>query len=394
MTTHALARIRTRATLAVLVLAAGAVACDDVTGAFTPVAFGPVSAGGDHACALSTDGAVFCWGANTSGQLGTGGVETSVVPVRVTADSSFTQIASGERHTCALTGSGVLFCWGWNFYGQLGNKSTIDQGLPIPVAPETRFQSVSTGWFHTCAITVAGEAFCWGANGQGQLGNGGTQQSDRPVRVASGLRFSSITAGGFHTCGLTTARTVYCWGLNHQGQLGTGMAESTTRPARVDGGGDYIDVSAGYAHTCGVLEGGAPRCWGSNGAGELGVAFVSPPGVPGSTRPADVLAVIVPFVSIDAGLELTCGVTTDARGWCWGEGSEGQLGTGAYTAWSTPQPVANVPDFAFVSAGGDKYACGFTRSSDLFCWGSGQQGQLGSAGAPMTAAPRRVRGTL
>jgi alpha-tubulin suppressor-like RCC1 family protein len=99
-----------------------AVACGDAGG---PAAhtFVPVSAGAYHACALTADGAAWCWGANTYGALGDGGTSPSPVPVRVAATTRFTALTSSLQHTCALAVDRRAWCWGINLNGQLGDGS-------------------------------------------------------------------------------------------------------------------------------------------------------------------------------------------------------------------------------------------------------------------------------
>jgi alpha-tubulin suppressor-like RCC1 family protein len=376
-----------------LLAAALATACDrDATGPLEPTAFAAVAAGARHTCGISVDGAVYCWGMGEAGELGDGTFQTTSAPRRAGTEAAFITLSAGLRHTCAVTADRDLWCWGWNAYGQLGNATTIGQGLPIPVATNLRVQQVAAGWFHTCALTAAADAFCWGSNGQGQLGDGTLTQRAAPARVAGNIKFAQLSAGGFHTCGVSTTGVLYCWGLNHQGQLGTGDVTNATSPRRVQTENTFGQVSAGYAHTCALDVASAPFCWGSNGAGELGVSFASPPGEPGSVAPAAVHNAGAGLVELDAGFEFTCGTRADGTGWCWGRGQDGQLGTGGFTSWNVAQPVAGVGDFTAIDAGAAAHACGITSSSAILCWGKGDVGQLGVPSLLASAAPVRVAG--
>lgn len=382
-----------RAIAVAALLAAGLIACDgDATGPLRPVAFASVSVGARHTCALDRDGLAYCWGFAEAGELGDGTFQNSFAPRRIGVDVAFADVSAGLRHTCARTEGDDLWCWGWNAFGQLGNGTTITQGAPVPVAENLRIRQVTSGWMHTCALTAANDAFCWGTNGQGQLGDGTVNTRETPNRVVGNIDFVQISAGGFHTCGISTDGVLYCWGLNNQGQLGTGTLANAMVPRRVQTELSFRYVSAGYTHTCGLDVANVAYCWGSNGAGELGVGFVTPPGEPGGTTPTPVANAAPGFVELDAGFEFSCGTRTDGRGWCWGNGLDGQLGTGAFMSWHVAQPVANVGDFEAIDVGTAAHACGVTRSSAIMCWGRGDAGQLGVPAVRASAAPVRVPG--
>jgi alpha-tubulin suppressor-like RCC1 family protein len=244
----------------------------------TAVSLSRVSAGGNHACGLSPSGAAFCWGKDSSFQLGNGDgiVANSTTPIPVAGGNTFSSISAGHDHTCALTSSGAAFCWGDNSSGQLGSATPdVIVDNPVPVTGPNGFSQISSGAFHTCALNSVGAAFCWGDNSSGQLGNGDASgfPSTVPAAVAGGLRFKSISAGWFSTCGITTAGTAFCWGDNFYWQLGTTNGFFTAAPTAVSGGrSDFTSVTVGMRHACGATPSGA-YCWGSNFFGALGNEF-------------------------------------------------------------------------------------------------------------------------
>jgi alpha-tubulin suppressor-like RCC1 family protein len=224
-----------------------------------------IAAGQRHACGMprydgtSATQVPFCWGENSSGQLGrdTATFQASnqtiaiTMPLGVTAFDSLSLVA-GASHTCAITAflppatEGTAYCWGGNAYGQLGNGAQIAPGgrsaVPIPVFGGTTFARLYAGENHTCGIRASGVAFCWGRNDAGQLGIGNTTNTSTPTAVAGGLAFRRLALGELHTCGVTGAGpsvtgttsppgTMYCWGDNEFGQLGLGVFGANGLPS-------------------------------------------------------------------------------------------------------------------------------------------------------------------
>lgn len=391
-------RYASRALVAALV--SWASGCTDGIGPLEIVAFRTVSAGATHTCAIDVDGVVYCWGLGDNGELGDGGGSTRPYAAAVTSDARFLAVSAGSRHTCGITTDDVVYCWGSNRRGQIGDGSTTDQRVPVPVGADLRFAQVSSGIEHTCGVTTTDEAYCWGANADGQLGDGTTTDRSTPVRV-SGPSFTQVGAGGYHTCGLTAGGSIYCWGLNDKGELGIGTTTSTALPAAVRRDRSYRQIAAGFSHTCAIARNQRVFCWGSNGSGELGLHQIGEPDEPGRLRPAEV-ATDTPgqrFRSLAAGLEFTCGVDSGRHGFCWGRGQEGQLGTGSTKTWSWPRfiyppPIRRgpgAPVFRDMSTGAT-HTCGTTTDDVILCWGTGDAGQLGARGVLATEIPVRVAG--
>ena len=149
--------------------------------------FTAISAGESHTCAIAAD-AVYCWGDNTVGQIGNGTSAFSTVePSQVRNSSSFVTVSAGGFHTCAIESGGRAWCWGDNTTAELGDPDFVQghASVPIPVAGGLSFKSITvggsanyndyyyglTGYFgYSCGITTDGVTYCWGQNVQGELG--------------------------------------------------------------------------------------------------------------------------------------------------------------------------------------------------------------------------------
>ena len=299
-----------------------------------------IAASNVHTCALTTTGQAYCWGQNTSGQLGNNSTTNSLTPVAVQmpAGVSFQSIAASNAHNCALTATGQAYCWGWNGYGQLGNNSTTKSSIPVAVQMPAGvlFRSIAAGYAHTCALTTEGKAYCWGMNQYGQLGNNSTTKSSIPVAVQmpAGVSFQSIAAGYTHTCALTATGQAYCWGEGSSGRLGNNSTTSSRIPVAVQmpAGVSFQSIAAGYTHTCALTTEGKAYCWGRNTDGQLGNNSTTNSLTPVAVQmPAGVSS-----QSIAASNVHTCALTTTGKAYCWGMNQYGQLGNNSTTNSSIP----------------------------------------------------------
>ncbi|HEY6222359.1 MAG TPA: Ig-like domain-containing protein, partial [Gemmatimonadales bacterium] len=147
--------------------------------------FTAISAGGGHSCAVAAGAAARCWGANTRAQTGTGLPDTLVpVPTVVGGGLTFRTISAGGQHTCGVTTDSLAYCWGANTSGQLGDSSQIDRPAPVLVHGGLHFTEVHAGAAFTCGLTTGLVLYCWGDGTQGQLGRSFLASSTVPVKVA------------------------------------------------------------------------------------------------------------------------------------------------------------------------------------------------------------------
>ncbi|GAB4831843.1 hypothetical protein Ancab_005857 [Ancistrocladus abbreviatus] len=116
-----------------------------------------IAAGLWHTVCISADGAIYAFGGNQFGQLGTGSDQAETLPRLLDApgvENVHPKVVScGARHSAIVTDDGRVFCWGWNKYGQLGLGDAIDRNVPSQVNMDGYVsKNITCGWWHTLLL--------------------------------------------------------------------------------------------------------------------------------------------------------------------------------------------------------------------------------------------------
>ena len=346
-----------------------------------------VAAGAYHCAVLAEDGAVWCWGRGSHGQLGIGDSSSFLSPQRLPIAGRVKWLACGQRHTVAVVHAtsrqddegpvhtqqqvqsdglekSQTEVWAWG--------ECHGPGHPVTVVPQRidalrrcNVRMVSCGLAHSVAITAWGELWSWGLGDSGQLGHGDTRQRWSPEPIRS------------------------CWFRGH----------SIIRM-----------VACGYRHTGCVDEGGRLYTWGSNASGALGIG-ASEEAVSNRLTPVEVEAVQcdVGVAALALGAAHSALITTAGDVYTWGCGTKGQLGHGLWEALTSKGRPLNktAPELLDVAplrrcslqvSCGDAHTGVVTRQGHYYTFGSGSAGRLGLGDGKIfrkfLAAPVRVRGQL
>ncbi len=368
-----------------------------------------VAAGYFHACARESNGTMWCWGDDSNGQLGNGAPpgSGSNKPVQVRIQN-VTSIAAGADDTCAIGNApGDLLCWGVNNDGQLGTGNFTDQNVPTQVASlSTGVQQVSMGIDFTCAIAgIPGPAaLCWGDNG-GQLGNGTFDQppSDPFPSQVFGLMTApaggpggmpqQIAVGSEHACVVMSTAVVKCWGAGSWGRLGNGDELPRDLPTPVIGlplpAGSANAVTAGYTTGCAVTSGLSADCWGQFVGDGSSLTTIHTAATPvANVTPGSVSQVSAAWGG--CALVRTGGLATEVR--CWGDNTNGQLGTGNTNAPTKAVKVKGLSNGVEAVSAGGSYNCALVHNGGVQCWGYNGYGQLGNGSTTSSLTPVAVSG--
>jgi alpha-tubulin suppressor-like RCC1 family protein len=192
---------------------------------------------GAHLCGLAADGTAYCWGSNANGQLGIGSVGGSRdIPTAVTGGTKFTAIAVGGQHTCALATDGRPWCWGADILPP-GDGGVSLSPVPVAIGDSPAFADLISGTWAACGRTAGERVFCWGINYYGEMGitpSGLTTRYTTPQQMAADLRWSTIAGSHGTFCGLSPASETWCWGFGDYGELGPVHQQSAV-PQRIGG---------------------------------------------------------------------------------------------------------------------------------------------------------------
>ncbi len=188
-----------------------------------PADLGPVvsaSVANQYACALTTAGAVRCWGH-----------ELSMAADEIEPPSSLPNAASvavGNGSACVIrSADGGLTCWGERL-----------SRFPAPTST-TGFTKLYMGGHHHCGLREEGRVTCWG------------YPASSGLTPSFELRAVDLAVGVGHTCAVDTAGALTCWGRNDDGQ--------TDVPPDL---GTVVDVAVNNNGVCALRTDGRIRCWG------------------------------------------------------------------------------------------------------------------------------------
>ncbi|MCL2445034.1 IPT/TIG domain-containing protein [Candidatus Saccharibacteria bacterium] len=353
-----------------------------------------ISAGTNHTLALDSNGQIWAWGANGNGQLGNGTNTASSVPVEVDMTGvlysrDIIQIVGGAPHTLALDSEGQIFAWGLNTSGQLGDGTNTNSNIPVAVditgaLAGRRVVQIAASHHASLALDSEGRVFSFGGNWSGQLGDDTNINSNIPVEVdmtgvLAGRRVVQIASGNEHYLALDSEGQIFAWGLNTSGQLGNGTFTNSSVPVEVDmtgvlAGRDIVQISTSTSHSLALDSEGRIFTWGNGGSGQLGNGTNTASSVPVEVDMTGVLAGRR-VVQIAAGGDHTLALDSSGQIWTWGGNANGQLGDGTNTASNVPVEV----DMTGVLAGrdivqmttGNSYSLALDSEGRVFAWGAG-----------------------
>lgn len=305
-----------------------------------------VAAGGMHNVCLRQTGEVITFGCNDEGALGR---DTAKIPESspglVTLPDKAIQVTAGDSHSAALLEDGRVFAWGSfrDSHGNMGLTSNGNERFPIQMLPDVKIVKIASGADHLVLLNENGLVYTCGCAEQGQLGRVSERAASRysrhginslltpgliEVSISKKLRFDDIWAGTY--CTFVKAyktEEIYVFGLNNYHQLGLPHSMTRFHPkiSETFNGNTWRHISSGQHHTIALDAAGKVYVMGRKEYGRLGLGF--------NCSDAEKLTLVpnlssLKCIDVAAGSVQSFAVTESGDLYVWGMGTNGQLGTG------------------------------------------------------------------
>ena len=344
-----------------------------------PITFVKIACGGSHSLAASADGALFAWGSNTRGQLGTGDDVDRAEPAQVSLarasagappsssarapSSAVLRIAAGVAHSAAVTTAGALFAWGDGGDGRLGlsdasfRRRTVPTALPPPPPPSAadlnRRRSTLMGSLRTAALVSGRMA----ASAKSGAKSGAKPQAGPPgSAVGASQELPTSPRGPWLNADKAVhdaARGIAPAGATDEGSSQKLAARrlSMTRPAAGDIEDTWRQPACAERHSACVSAAGQLFTWGRAEHGRLGH------GRPYADQDAPKLVTSLKgleIVEVALGRAHSIAITRNGRVYAWGSSEHGQCGpTNPRLEGGIPRPLF-APQLLLASAAGDR----------------------------------------
>jgi alpha-tubulin suppressor-like RCC1 family protein len=333
-------------------------------------------------------GRLWCWGKNSSGQLGDNSITHRSSPVQTVAyGGNWKEISSGRDFTVAIKDDGTLWTWGENASGQLADNTNTDRSSPIQtVSAGATWKTCSAGNYHAAAVKTDGSLWLWGLNSNGELGDNTIVHRSSPVQtVGAAYTWLQVSCGNAFTAALKTDGTLWAWGSGSSGVLGNNAVTQRSSPVQtIAFGTTWRYVSAGLDHTIALKTDNSLWCWGSNALGQLGDNTIT-----SRSSPVQTITYATNWKNAHSGYSNTFAVKTDGTLWVWGRNGNGQLGDNSITHRSSPvQTISFGNNWRNVNGGTQTLALKIDGS--LWSWGTNTDGQLGNNGTTDRSSPVQV----
>ncbi|WP_035759275.1 RCC1 domain-containing protein [Flavobacterium tegetincola] len=207
-----------------------------------------VAVGEKHSLGIQTDGTLWAWGFNgDSGNVGNASTANVLSPVQISTATDWKEISAGIAYSFALKQSGALWAWGSNYYGNLGTGTTAFSTTPVQIGTST-WKMVKAGYHQSVGIKSDGTLWAWGDNQDGNIGDGTFIDRLVPTQISTATNWKSISCNLSRSIAIKEDGTLWVWGFNSPALGVTGMGSNVTHitvPTQVGTDTDWKETAAG-----------------------------------------------------------------------------------------------------------------------------------------------------
>ncbi len=401
-----------------------------------------VAVGNNNSLAIKTNGTLWAWGFNSSGQIGDGTIVNKSSPIQIGTLTNWNKISAFNSHVLATKNDNSLWAWGKGSNGRLGDSTSTTKSSPVQIGTLTDWMLISAGSDHSAAIKTNGTLWIWGTGGVGAIGNSSTVSRSSPVQIGTLTDWAFVHAGEEKTTAIKTNGTLWAWGLNNSGEFMDGTATNKSSPVQIGtatnwsqvasgtaaiialkndssvyGSGDFtgtagllypyflptniassptqigsltswrdVYASCSYGVSYALQTNGSLWAWGHvNSAGigssNSGSGYIHSPVQVGTGTRWSNIAVFGHGTGAT-----TLATQTDGTLWGWGYNNDGQIGDGTTSAKYSPVQVGSLTDWSKV-ASGSGHSMAIKVDGTLWVWGASTTGQLGDGTLVAKSSP-------
>ena len=312
--------------------------------------------------ATKTDGTLWMWGYNSSGELGQNDIAHRSSPIQIPGTNWSDMVHGGNttnNASAAVKTDGTLWVWGTNFRGNLGQNQSpgtlggVSSPVQIPGTTwNTAEDTMGGGVTNLKAIKTDGTLWEWGYGGYGSMGLNlpdATYYSS-PVQLP-GTTWSNIAVSKYYTLATKTNGTLWSWGYGGYGSLGQNNRTTYSSPIQIPGttwATGEGKVTTGHSSSLAIKTDGTLWSWGLNNQGGLGhnqpdnSHRSSPVQIPGTT-----------WDQVSMMNYTSMATKTDGTLWAWGYNPHGQLAQNNVTQYSSP---IQIPGTDWTKVGSSVYS--------------------------------------
>jgi alpha-tubulin suppressor-like RCC1 family protein len=341
---------------------------------------------GFHSVGIQSNGTLWAWGLNSSGQLGDGTTTNRTVPTQIGTDTDWAYVAAGPNATYAIKQNGTLWAWGGNNKGQLGDGTTTPRQLPAQVLPGTTWSKIDSGDSFIIAQKTDGTLWSCGEYEGGQLGRPVTVSSNSYTlgQINTDTDWLDFKCNNRHTLLIKTNNTVWGFGDGELGKLVTGNDSGYNTPTQLVTGNNWTQVTPFASGSLFKKLDGTIWGVGNNSLGTLGFGNYN-----FYNYILQQIGTAMDWQSIESSTAHTMAKKTNGSLWATGYNANGQLGIGTTSNANVFTQVGTATNWAKVRCS-RQHTLALDTNGTLWAWGDNTYGQLGDGTTTNRLVPTQI----